>query len=203
MGLRPPCRVSRPSPSSTFCSPSLRSSLGNGTSSRWSSWGTCSRRRRSAGLPFLRQAAGASAHPSPTRLRGRRRARVPPRRRPGLPARPRRGGDPRGLEAPGRRTPSAGPARLHRGQERLRRCARARAVSWARERGGALPPSPRRAYSHVMADERKPKAGWLERRREAKRVKRARQADCGPRQHEGSGAERATHGWSGGSSGGG
>jgi hypothetical protein len=48
-----------------------------------------------------------------------------PPRRPGLPACPRRGGGTlRGAETPGGGTPSPGPARLHRGQERLRRCAR-------------------------------------------------------------------------------
>ncbi len=54
-----------------------------------------------------------------------------------------------------------------------------------------------------MADERKPKAGWLERRREAKRVKiekRAKQI-AEKRQYEGAAAEHATHKWE--SSGGG
>ena len=54
-----------------------------------------------------------------------------------------------------------------------------------------------------MADERKPKAGWLERRREAKRVKiekRAKQI-ADKRQYEGAAAEHATHKWE--SSGGG
>ncbi len=48
-----------------------------------------------------------------------------------------------------------------------------------------------------MAKEQQPKASWLDRRREAKRVKkekRARQV-AEKRQYEGAGAERATKGW--------
>jgi hypothetical protein len=48
-----------------------------------------------------------------------------------------------------------------------------------------------------MADEQKPKAGWLERRRDAKRVKREKRAKriAEQRQHDGAGAEHATRGW--------
>jgi hypothetical protein len=42
-----------------------------------------------------------------------------------------------------------------------------------------------------------PKAGWFERRREAKRVKKEKRAQqvAEKRQHEGAGAEHATRGW--------
>ena len=54
-----------------------------------------------------------------------------------------------------------------------------------------------------MAQERKPKAGWLQRRREAKRVKREKRAEriADKRHYEGAGAEHATRSWD--SSGGG
>jgi hypothetical protein len=56
-----------------------------------------------------------------------------------------------------------------------------------------------------MADERKPKAGWLERRREARRVKKEKRAQriAEKRQYEGAGAEHATRDWDAAGGGGG
>jgi hypothetical protein len=55
-----------------------------------------------------------------------------------------------------------------------------------------------------MADDRKSRASWLERRRDAKRVKKEKraQAIAEKRQHEGAAAEHATHKWAGGGPGG-
>ena len=51
-----------------------------------------------------------------------------------------------------------------------------------------------------MAKQQQPKASWLDRRREAKRVKKEKRAQqiAEKRQHEGAGAEHATHEWKGG-----
>ena len=48
-----------------------------------------------------------------------------------------------------------------------------------------------------MAEKQQPKASWLDRRREAKRVKKEKRAKriAEQRQHEGAGAEHATRGW--------
>ena len=50
-----------------------------------------------------------------------------------------------------------------------------------------------------MAKQQQPKASWLDRRREAKRVKKEKRAQRieDQRQHEGAGAEHATRGWTG------
>jgi hypothetical protein len=55
-----------------------------------------------------------------------------------------------------------------------------------------------------MAKQQQPKASWLDRRREAKRVKKEKRAQriADQRQYEGASAEHATHGWTSSSSGG-
>jgi hypothetical protein len=50
-----------------------------------------------------------------------------------------------------------------------------------------------------MAKQQQPKASWLDRRREAKRVKKEKRAQrvADQRRYEGEGAEHGTRGWTG------
>ena len=151
---RPPCRDSPPSPSSTFCSRSPRSSLGNVTSSRWSHWGTCSRRRRShrtstssPGRPSVRaRFTCTSARPEASMSFASRRPR--------LPACPRRGGGTlRGAEAPGGGTPiprTGSPTWRARALTSLR-LKRARSCGLASAAEPAGMPYPVASASHISA----------------------------------------------------